>query len=140
MEQLSTYELLDLFATYGTAAGSHFMNFVTVFFAFVAAGYFIASKLTSRTYVFICVIYTIFMLLPATASFLVLLTAVDIADEIAVRQPRLGHNASILVKIMTGRGGTIMLLVNPFLQFVAYLGSIVFVHKSRIRGLGTDAT
>ena len=49
MDQLSNYELLDLLTTYGSDGAGHFMNFLTVFSAFLVAGYILAGKLGRTT-------------------------------------------------------------------------------------------
>ena len=46
MSGLSDYELLDLFNEYLNASAYHFMNFLTVYFAFLVTTYLIGRKLT----------------------------------------------------------------------------------------------
>ena len=86
MDQLSTYELLDLLATYGDSAGEHFMNFVTMFSAYVVAGYLMVRRFSRAALIFVTVLYTFAISLPALWSYTILLALSDIVDELAVRQ------------------------------------------------------
>ena len=127
MEQLTNYELLDLFVTYAESAGSHFMNFMTMFSAYLVAGYLLADRLRKSTLVLISILYTFVILMPAMASFMVLLTAIDIGTEVSARQLVLGENSALVAKLVSGSSGGFMKYSNPVLQLIAYVGSVVFV-------------
>jgi hypothetical protein len=61
-------------------------------------------------------------------------------EELASRQTQLGNNTLGLANMLSGPGGTVLLVMNPLLQFVAYIGSIIFVHKSRSALQGPNTT
>jgi hypothetical protein len=66
---MTEYEYLDLISTYRAETGFHIMNFITTMFAYVAAGYFVGSKLTNFQVTSITILYTIFAPLPVAAGY-----------------------------------------------------------------------
>ena len=135
MGELSNYELLDLVATYAGEAGSHFMNFVTIFSAYIVAGYMLAERISKPTLILFSALYTAVVLMPASASFMVLLLAIDLGAELGSRQAVLGENVSLVVALLSGKSGLFLKYSNPILQLLAYLGSITFVFRSRSQKL-----
>ena len=136
MGELSNYELLDLVATYAGEAGSHFMNFVTIFTAYIVAGYMLADRISISTLVLFTALYSAVVLMPASASFMVLLVAIDLGAELGNRQAVLGENVPVVVSFMSGTSGLFLKYSNPILQLLAYIGSITFVFRSRIKKVG----
>ena len=81
MDQLSNYELFALLTTYGSDAGSHFMNFLAFFSAYLVAVYLVADRLGVRTLLSLGVLYVAVVAMTASGSYITLRGAVDIAKE-----------------------------------------------------------
>jgi hypothetical protein len=127
MDQLSNYELLDLLATYSTASGEHFMNFMTIFSAYLVAGYLVAGRLHRAALIALSVLYAAVVLVIALGNYATLATAHDVAKEISARSVALGPNVSVAAQLLTATPAGLMQYSNAVLQFLGCVGSMIFV-------------
>jgi hypothetical protein len=125
VDTLSNYELLDLLATYSTASGDHFMNFMTIFSAYLVAGYLVAAKLSRTALTFLSVLYAAVVLVIAVGNYATLAASYDLAKEISSRSVPLGPDISAAVRILSS--SALIKYSNAALQFLACLGSLIFV-------------
>lgn len=130
MDQLSNYELLDLYATYTSDGAGHFMNFLGVFSAYLVAGYFVAGKLGRTTLISLSALYTLVVGMTATGSYITMSSAFDIAKEVATRNISDATNLVATATMMSGIVGELTVLLNPIVQLLACVGSIAFVFSS----------
>ncbi|MCB1685133.1 MAG: hypothetical protein R3E82_03225 [Pseudomonadales bacterium] len=109
------------------------MNFLTVFSAYLVAGYLAAGKLGKVTLISLSVLYVIVTAMTATGSVLTLSAAIDIANEVATRAISNASNLSPVAAILAGTAGQVSLVLNPLVQLLACAcaGSIAFVFRHR---------
>jgi len=60
---------IEAITALSNSSGEHFMHFVTVFFGYMVAVHFIGSGIPGRFAVALSVIYSLFCILPAFATF-----------------------------------------------------------------------
>ncbi len=125
IDHLSNYEILDLLATYSSDSASHFMNFVGMFSAYLAATYLAAGKLGRPALIFVSALYAATILLTATGQYLTLLTLVDILGEVARRHISAG-NVAVFANLLDEQMGSALVYLNLLLQGLGCLGSIIF--------------
>ncbi len=126
MEQLSNYELLALFTTYGSDSGGHFMNFLAVFSAYLLVAYVLAGKLGRTTLSLLTALYLAVTLMTATGQYFVQIGVVDLANEMINRGASMAPNLVGQVVVFSGNSGKAAALISPLIQLVACAGSIVF--------------
>lgn len=128
MANLSDYELLALFTTYGTDSGGHFMNFLAVFSAYLVAGYMLAGKLGRITLLFLSVLLVLVTMMTALGQYVVQLVATDLAADIVSRKLELGPNVVAAARLFSGENAQYLVCVSPAIQFLACFGAIFFAH------------
>jgi len=141
MDQLSSYELLDLLTTYASATGEHFMSFLGVFSAYLVAGYLVAGKLGRTTLILITVLYITVILITAITVYSTVSISIDLANEIAARDLSRTPNLTPTAEMLGGTSGEIMKVANPLIQLIACLGSIIFVfqrHRYSVENMAPD--
>lgn len=79
MDQLSNYELLEIFTIYTSDGAGHFMNFLGVFSAYLVAGYLVAGRLGRITLISLSTLYVLVVSMTATGSYVTISAAIDIA-------------------------------------------------------------
>lgn len=140
MDQLSNYELLALLTTYSSDAGSHFMNFLAFFSAYLVAVYLVAGKISKATLLGLSALYVAVVAMTASGSYVTLCGAVDIVTEIARRDiPDAPHVMRTAI-VLAGSAGNSMAYMNPVVEVVACAGSIVFAFHHRSRSIGSRAS
>lgn len=140
MEQLSNYELLALFTIYSSDAGSHFMNFLAFFSAYLVAVYLVAGKISKATLLGLSALYIAVVVMTASGIYATLCGAVDIVAEIARRDlPGAPHIMRAAI-VLTGRAGNSLMYMNPVVEVVACAGSIVFAFHHRARSIDSRAS
>ncbi|MCZ6894708.1 MAG: hypothetical protein O7H40_11770 [Gammaproteobacteria bacterium] len=82
---LSDYELIEMLNAYLNASGDHFMNFISVLFAFLVVIYLVGDKLSKPMLGIIVGLYSIFSILPFGAVYTDTLWYAAIANELALR-------------------------------------------------------
>lgn len=133
MDQLTSYELLDLFTTYGMDAGGHFMNFLAVFSAYLVAGYVLAGKLNRTILALLSALLVLVTAMTVIGQYMVQLVAIDIAGEIVRRGTAIGGNAAAAASLFAGPKAGLIAYVSPAIQVVACIGAIAFAHSRAAR-------
>jgi hypothetical protein len=133
LDQLSTYELLALWITYGADAGQHFMNFLAMFTAYLVAAYLAADKVGLIPFVTLSALYVIVVGLTAAGIWITLHGVIDIATEILVRDIRSAPGFSAMAKPMAGAAGVLFAVLNVAIELLACIGSVAFACARRKR-------
>ena len=135
MQNLSDYEVLELLDTYIHSTSDYFMQFLSVYFAYLLAVWLVGRKLSPNMTAAMLFLYTTFTILPASGSFVSFGVAHEIANEIVSRGTDLAAVAHSSVVIYSGSGGKLIHYLATGLQIVAYLAGLVFLWEVRNRGL-----
>jgi hypothetical protein len=140
LDQLSNYELLALLTAYSSDAGSHFMNFLAFFSAYLVAAYLVADKIGRTTLLALSALYLVVVAMTASGSYVTLCGAIDIANEVSARNivgaPHLRSTADLL----SGNAGGLIVLMNPVVEIVACAGSILFAFRHRTHSTNSRAS
>jgi hypothetical protein len=131
VDHLTNYELLDLLATYSSASGDHFMNFMAIFSAYVVAGYLVATRLSVAALAFLSVLYVAVVLVIAIGNYTALAIASDLAREASSRSISLGPDTSIVTNLLAAPSAGLMKYSNASLQLSGCIGSLWFVASLR---------
>ena len=131
MNNLTDYEVLDLFDTYVHSAADYVMSFLTVYFAYLLTVYLVGNRLSPKMVTVMVFLYTAFTVLPATGCYVATGAAIAIGNEIVLRSSDLPTIAGSALRLYTGATGTAMLYLAPGFQFLAYLAGLVFLHETR---------
>ena len=68
---MTDYELMSVFGEFVALQQDAYMNFVTIIFAYIVAGYFVAEKLSSKMTTVITILFTIVAFQEASVDFFV---------------------------------------------------------------------
>jgi hypothetical protein len=128
---MSDYEIAALFAQYASVLEDTFINFISVLFGFLIAGYLVASKLTTRMILLLMMIYTAFAL---NQIFTMMSIADDLRNLEGLIRERVANGA---IELHFHSGGKnplrgALLDVSAFISLIGgYLGSIWFFLNMR---------
>jgi hypothetical protein len=125
---MADYELLSLWNEWGIAGATHYMNFVTVLFAFLIVVYLVGDKIEAfyawcLTFLFTC--FSIMMGVSATNSFS---RGMQMRE---VLQARMQGDPELTAIVGTG-DGTPLLIVSAGVLFLSYVLAVGYlIHKRR---------
>jgi uncharacterized membrane protein YhdT len=126
---LSAADYLQLLQAGNGLIANHMMNAVTIVFAYVAAAYFAASKLSRWQIISITFVYTIFLVLPASSALSSASQRLSLMQNFVVDYPdvaeRFGYSA-----IPEGATSTFRLLLS-LIFVLAWLVSVFFMLRMR---------
>ena len=118
---MTEYEFHDFLTNAQMAAAQSSMDVVTVFFAFVVCTYVVGSRLRRAEAIALCVLYSIFLVMPALSVRGTLLRIQGIVQE---------YPDYALQTPMADAAG-ILSLVNPGVLLIAWLISILYLISER---------
>ena len=124
---MTDYELMSLFGEYVSHQQAVYMNFVTIVFAYIVAGYFVANKLTGRMAAIITILFTVVAFQLGTAAFFLIKDQFGLVPEMSTRDALQFHGAV--------QGGEPVTNMYVFLYIVApiiaYIGALIFFFHQR---------
>jgi hypothetical protein len=113
------------------------IRFMTIFSAYVVAGYLVAARLGRAALLFLSVLYVAVVVVIAIGNHAALATAFDLANEASSRSISLAPNTSVFANLLANPSAGLMKHANAALQLSGCIGSLIFVaglrRKSRQR-------
>lgn len=131
---MTDYELLIAFVETGQTSQDAYMNFVSIVFGFIVAGYLVADKLSQKMVILITILFTVVAFQEALTA---ILFAHDQFGLIPEMQTRIGlqFHGSSSIGDYPADAIYVMFISTPVL---AYVGSIIFFFHQRSMGLKTS--
>ena len=135
---MTDYEIISLAGQLNDSLESHFMNFVTIYFAVVVASYFVASKLPWLVLVAVLTMFTGFTVLN-----------IAIVDGIILQNELIastyGEKSTSLPSLWKGQGeASVLAYAGPIAFFAMYLlgyvSAMFFAIYMKIRGSQDDSS
>ena len=127
---MSDYELVIAFTEIGATSQVSFMNFVSIVFGFIIAGYLIADKLSRKMTILITTLFTIVVLQEAVFAVLFLSDQLSLIPEIQTREGLQFHSGARYGDI----AGPVTVVTYIATLILAYTGSIIFFFHQRHEG------
>ena len=123
-------ELLMAFVEYGNFSQTLFMNFVTIIFAYLIAGFFVADKLNFKMAVLVTILFSITAFQEAASMLFAWNDAVGLMPQMQTREALQFHG---LVS-SGGFAGTLFYATYSFVVIVSYIGALTFFFHQRHQG------
>ena len=125
---MSPAEYFELINMAGDSAGTHAMNAVTIYFAYLATTYFAGSKLTLFQAVALTAIYSIFLTVPVLACLNSIKLMIVHIQQFQAAHPDLSQ---IYSSVRTGISRSYVFYTVSIVWVVAWVLSILFMISKR---------
>jgi hypothetical protein len=128
---VTDYEVLMAFSDIANSSQASYMNFVTIVFAFIVAGYFVSDKLSQKMASLLTILFTLVAFQEAASTMLFTTDFLGLIPEIKSREGLQFHGAFSVSSFFPP-----MYIALHFVTLIlAYIGSIIFFYHQRHQGL-----
>ena len=127
---MTDFELLMAFNEMAINGQEVYMNFVSIVFGFIVAGYLVADKLSGKMVILMVTLFTFVTLQEAMNTTLFLLDQVGLIPEMQTRDALQFHGANNVGDIFA----PLFIAIKIGTLILAYIGSIVFFFHQRRAG------
>ena len=131
---MTDFELLIAFNEMAINSQDSYMNFVSIVFGFIVAGYFIAGKLSRKMTILLTTLFTVVALQEALTAMFFLQDQLGLIPEMQTREKLQFHNASRIGDV----AAPLVIVTHITTLILGYVGSIIFFFHQRHEGLKTS--
>jgi hypothetical protein len=126
---MSEFELIFLFNEFFNTAFARLNDFMVGLFAMLAAGYFVAAKLSRTMAWLITGLYTVFSMATIVPAIAATDRMVLASQQVRLAASHSGSELATLISIMPTREFVIPVMI--ILMVIAYAGAMVFFFQAR---------
>ena len=126
---MTEFELIYLFNEFLNTAYARLNDFMVGLFAMLAAGYFVAAKLSRTMTWLLAGLYTVFSMATIVPAIAAMDRMILASQQVRIAAGQSGSDLSALVSIMPVR--SIVMPVTTILLLAAYTGAMVFFFQAR---------
>ena len=126
---MTEFELIYLFNEFLNTAFARLNDFMVGLFAMLAAGYFVAAKLSRAMTWLLAGLYTVFSIATIVPAIAAMDRMILASQQVRLAASQSGSDLSALISIMPTR--SIVIPVTTILLLAAYTGAIVFFFEAR---------
>jgi len=128
---MTDFEVLMAFNEMAINGQDAYMNFVSIVFGFIVAGYLIADKLNRKMTIILTLLFTVVAFQEAMSAMLFLQDQVGLIPEMQTRKALQFHGASRVGDF----AAPLLIATHVATQILAYVGSMIFFFHQRHEGL-----
>jgi len=128
---MTDFELMTLFYEIENSIQIAFMNYVTIIFAFLLAGFFAADKLNRPMTIVVIVLFTFAAFQQAGAYILTWSDQAGLLPDIASRDALQWHSAAKVARV----AGLFFSITYITTAIIGYFGALIFFFHQRHQGL-----
>ncbi len=126
---MTEFELIYLFNEFLNTAYARLNDFMVGLFAMLAAGYFVAAKLSRTMTWLLAGLYTVFSMATIVPAIAAMDRMILASQQVRIAAGQSGSDLSALVSIMPIR--SLVMPVTTILLLAAYTGAMVFFFQAR---------
>ncbi len=126
---MSEYELIYLFNEFLNTAYARLNDFMVGLFAMLAAGFFVAEKLSRSMTWLVAGLYSLFSLATIVPTTVAMDRMVLASQQVQLAASQTGSDLSALISIMPTRSVVVPIMI--VLLLAAYSGAMVFFFQAR---------
>ena len=130
---MTDYEVLMAFTDIADSSQDSYMNFVSIVFGFIVAGYLVADKLSQKMTILITILFTFVAFQEAMSAILFLTDYLGLIPEMQSREGLQFHGAHDVGHFFP----PVYIAIHIATLILAYVGSIIFFFHQRREGLKT---